>query len=87
MGWITTAVPLMSVHALIVATPEKTATNVRAITITIGGGCLEWVILLHFHNIFTAVCSNCELPRLCVAPETCECTGGLTGPTCQDGKS
>ena len=35
--------------------------------------------------VFVAVCSVCHNEGLCVAPETCHCTGGWIGNTCNTG--
>ncbi len=37
--------------------------------------------------VHVAVCHNgCPAPRICTAPNTCQCTPGYTGEDCAEGK-
>lgn len=73
------------VHAFAstVASQEPTVTHVREhIVIEVVWGYTDL-----FDYLPVAVCSNCASPRVCTAPETCQCHAGLTGENCEDGET
>ena len=80
----TIAENLMTVSALIHAIQDQIVTLVRynSAMYSYGHNIMGIIHTLVHH---AAVCSSCPSPRVCLAPETCQCLPGYTGANCNEG--